>query len=251
MGPDSLVQVSFAALLIFARMGAFIMLMPGIGESFVPARIRLAFAFLTAIAMAPVVSPLIPEAPLTIGPLAILIGTEVIIGLIIGIITRFFLMAIAVAGQIIGMQTGLAFAQAVDPTLGQQGAITGAFLNLTALVLIFVTNLHHLLLAGIQNSYQAFPAGGAPLTGDSAQWALDVFAEAFRLGVQMASPLLVFGLVFYLAIGVLSRLMPQAQIFFIALPSNILIGFSIFALVMGAALMTWIERFEAFAMQLI
>ena len=66
----------------------------------------------------------------------------------------------------------------------------------------------------------------------------------------MASPLLVFGLVFYLALGVLSRLMPQAQIFFIALPSNILVGFSIFALVMGAALLAWLDRFEAFIMQM-
>ena len=247
---EALVQVSFAALLIFARTGAIIMLMPGIGEGFVPARIRLAFAFLFAIAMAPILSRVMPAAPEMVGPLAMLVGTEIIIGLIIGIITRFFMMALAVAGQVIGMQTGLAFAQAVDPTLGQQGAIAGAFLNITALTLIFVTNLHHVLLAAIRNSYEVFPAGALPAAGDASQWALGTFAEVFTLGIQMASPLLVFGLVFYLALGVLSRLMSQAQIFFIALPSNILVGFSIFALVMGAALLAWLDRFEAFVMQM-
>jgi len=247
---DALVQVSFAALLVFARVGAFVMLLPGVGESFVPARIRLAFAFLFAIALSPGLARVMPDAPSELWPLAALVTSEALIGLILGVITRFFLMAVAVAGQVIGLQTGLAFAQSVDPAFGQQGAIAGAFLNITAITLIFVTNLHHVLLAGIRNSYEVFPAGALPPIGDTAQWALETFADVFALGVQMAAPLLVFGLVFYLALGVLSRLMPQAQIFFIALPSNILIGFSIFAIVMGAALLAWLERFEAFAMQM-
>jgi len=247
---EALLQLSFAALLIFARVGSILMVLPGIGESFVPARIRLSFALLFAISLAPALSNAAPEAPATIGPLALMIGGEVLVGLLIGLVTRYFMMTLAVAGQVIGMQTGMAFAQSVDPTLGQQGAITGAFLNVTALALIFSTNLHHILLSGVKNSYDVFPAGGTPPVGDAAQWALETFVYTFALGVQIAAPLLVFGLVFYLALGVLSRLMPQVQIFFIALPSNILVGFAIFAMIIGSAMLVWLTRFEEFAMGL-
>ena len=83
--------------------------------------------------------------------------------------------------------------------------------------------------------------------GDAAMWALRLFADSFVLALQIAAPLVAFGLVFYLGLGVLSRLMPQAQIFFIAMPLNILIGFSILAITIGAASLVWLDRVEQFA----
>ena len=84
---------------------------------------------------------------------------------------------------------------------------------------------------------------------DAAEWALTVFSDSFRIGIQIAAPLIVFGLVFYFGLGVLSRLMPQAQIFFIAMPVNIMAGFFIFAIAVGAMAMVWLQRLESFAVE--
>ncbi len=237
----------FAAALVFARLGAILMLLPGIGESTIPPRIRLSFALAFSLAVGPLIAPGLPVMPENLAEAAGLVALEVLIGVMIGAASRILLMAGAVAGQIIGYQTGLAMAQSFDPTQGQSGALPAQFLNLMFMVLIFVTNLHHYLLLTAAQSYEMMPAGSAPAVGDAASWALQLFIDAFALAVQIASPLIAFGLIFYLGLGVLSRLMPQAQIFFIAMPLNILIGFAILAMTLGAIALVWLERFEQFA----
>ena len=239
----------FAGALIFARLGAILMLLPGFGEGSIPPRIRLAFALLFALALGPMLAselPAQPERPLQIAGLII---NEVLIGLMIGSVARMFLASAAVAGQVIGQQSGLAMAQVFDPSQGQQGALMATFLKLTFMVLLFATNVHHLLLQAAQGSYSLFPVGQLPMIEDAAQWALNAFADAFMIGVQMASPLIVFGLVFYFGLGILSRLMPQAQIFFIAMPSNIMAGLFITAIALGSMATLWLSRMERFAVE--
>ncbi|MBI1237154.1 MAG: flagellar type III secretion system protein FliR [Alphaproteobacteria bacterium] len=239
----------FAGALIFARLGAILMLLPGFGEGSIPPRIRLAFALLFALALGPMLAgemPAQPERPLQIAGLII---NEVLIGLMIGSVARMFLASAAVAGQVIGQQTGLAMAQVFDPSQGQQGALMATFLNLTFMLLLFATNIHHLLLQAAQGSYSLFPVGQLPMIEDAAQWALNAFADAFMIGVQIASPLIVFGLVFYFGLGILSRLMPQAQIFFIAMPVNIMAGLFITAIALGSMATLWLSRMERFAVE--
>ncbi|WP_109259943.1 flagellar biosynthetic protein FliR [Hyphobacterium indicum] len=239
----------FAGALIFARLGAILMLLPGFGEGSIPPRIRLAFALLFALALGPMLAgemPAQPERPLQIAGLII---NEVLIGLMIGSVARMFLASAAVAGQVIGQQTGLAMAQVFDPSQGQQGALMATFLNLTFMLLLFATNIHHLLLQAAQGSYSIFPVGQLPMIEDAAQWALNAFADAFMIGVQIASPLIVFGLVFYFGLGILSRLMPQAQIFFIAMPVNIMAGLFITAIALGSMATLWLSRMERFAVE--
>ncbi len=239
----------FAGALIFARLGAILMLLPGFGEGSIPPRIRLAFALLFALALGPMLAtqlPAIPEQPMRMAGLVI---TEAIIGLMIGAVSRLFLASASVAGQVIGQQSGLAMAQFFDPSQGQQGALMATFLNLTFMLLLFTTNTHHLLLRAAEGSYMVFPVGELPPMSDAAQWALGAFTDAFTIGVQMASPLIVFGLVFYFGLGVLSRLMPQAQIFFIAMPSNIMAGLFITSIALGAMATLWLSRIETFAVE--
>ncbi|XBQ15330.1 MAG: flagellar biosynthetic protein FliR [Oceanicaulis sp.] len=240
----------FAAAMVFARLGAILMLLPGIGETSIPPRIRLSFALAFSLVIGPVIAPQLPPAPESLVAMSGLIAMEAVIGLMVGAAARFLLMAGAVAGQVIGYQTGLAMAQSFDPTQGQSGALPAQFLNLLFMVLIFATNLHHLLLQAAAGSYTLMPAGEAPMWADAAQWALGLFADAFLLGMQIAAPLIAFGLIFYLGLGVLSRLMPQAQIFFIAMPLNILVGFSILAITLGAVALAFLDRFERFAVTL-
>ena len=243
-------ELVFAGGLVFARIGAILMLMPGFGEPSIPVRIRLAFALLVCVVVGPVIAPQLPAMPQQPLMLAGLVMSEVIVGLMIGAVARIFMSAAAVAGQVIGMQSGLAMAQSFDPSQGQQGALIATFLNLTFLLLLFATNIHHLLLEMMVNSYAVFDAGRMPSLADGAEWALEAFIDAFRIGVQLAAPLIVFGLVFYLALGVLSRLMPQAQIFFIAMPSNIIVGLFILTIALGAMSAVWLERMQRFAIDM-
>lgn len=238
--------IVFAAALVFARMGAILMLLPGFAEPGIPVRIRLSFALALSFAIGPVIAPLLPEQPSTLSGLAGYVAGEAVIGLMIGAAARMLLSAAAVAGQVIGYQSGLAMAQAFDPAQGQTGALPATFLNLLFILLLFTTNLHHLLLQAAAGSYALMPAGEVPMWGDAAQWALELFIAAFTIGIQIAAPLVLFGLVFYLGLGVLSKMMPQVQIFFIAMPVNILLGFSIFAIALGTMAMVWLERVEAF-----
>ena len=241
---DFLPQTAFTFMLIFSRLAAMIMLMPALGETSIPAQVRLVMAFLLSLVMMPLVASTYGAIPVTVPGLAFIVFTEIAVGLFIGGVARIIMSALHVAGNIIAWQMSLAFAQNVDPTQGQQGVLISNFLSLLAVTLIFATSLDHLLIAAMRDSYEIFVPGQAIPVGDFSQMAVKLVSDAFRIGLQLAAPFLVFGLVFYVGIGLLSRLMPQIQIFFIAMPANITLGLVLLLFLLGA-MMTWfLQAFE-------
>ncbi len=235
---DMLPALAMAYMLIFARVGTMLMLMPALGESSFPVRLRLVFALGLALVLYPVVADLYPPVPATFGGLLTLLFIELAIGFMVGLITRFITVCSQGAGSTIAYQIGLGFAQNVDPTQGIQAALFTSFLSMLGIMLIFATDLHYLLLAAIRDSYTLFAPGGVLPTGDAARLAIAALSGAFRIGLQMAAPFIVFGLIFYLGLGVLSRLMPQIQIFFLAMPANIMLGFLMLVMLIGG-MMAW------------
>jgi flagellar biosynthetic protein FliR len=240
----------YGAGLVFARISALVMLLPGIGEQGVPPRIRLAFALVLAIAMYPIVRAGVPVLPFDVGGLASQVGTEVLIGLAIGALLRLFVNALAVAGETISLQTTLSFAQTANPMQAQPGTSLTVFLTLFGTVLIFTSDLHHLFIGGLARSYALFPMGGALPVSDLADLSLRGFSQTFALGIQLAAPVIVFSLVFNVAVGFVGRVMPQFQIFFVSSPLSILLGLSIFALSLGTLSLVWLDRYRAFVDQL-
>jgi flagellar biosynthetic protein FliR len=235
---DVLPQVAFVFMLIFARVGAILMLMPALGERSIPVRIRLGFALALSFTLYPLLSARYGAVPANIAAAGALFGGELIIGFAIGLAMRLVLAALQIAGSIIAMQLSLSFAESVDPSQGTHSALVGNFLTVTTITLIFVTNLDHLAIAGVVDSYTLFEPGTLPPAGDFSMMAVTLVAEAFRIGVQIASPFIVFGLIFQLGLGILSRLMPQIQIFFIAMPATIWLGFLVMLLLI-ATILTW------------
>jgi flagellar biosynthetic protein FliR len=218
--------IAAAFLLTFARVGTLIMLMPGLGEQLVSPRIRLAFALLVTLILFPTVRPLLPtEGGAIAGPalIALLFG-EILVGLMLGLTVRMVLAALQTAGLIISQQLGLAYAMTVDPTMGGQQAALGNFLTLLGITLILATDLHHLALEAIGRSYVLLPPDGVPGMGEAAMLALRAVARGFALAVQISAPFIAFGILFNIGLGVLSRLMPQMQVFFVAVPASVLIG---------------------------
>jgi flagellar biosynthetic protein FliR len=161
---------------------------------------------------------------------------ETLIGVFIGLAGRFAMSALVVAGAIIAQQSGLAAATLFDPGFGQQGTAISAWLVAIAITVVFTADLHHLLIRAMVDSYTLFPAGELAPLGSYAEALVRWTANSFMLGVQISAPFLVFGLVINLAMGLIARLQPAIQVFFIAQPAQIALGLLAFGLTLTAAI---------------
>ena len=231
--------------LVFARIGAVVMLLPGLGDNAVPPRVRLIAALLVSLVIFPVVARYLPPVPGSAAALGALIVAEMAVGLLIGAIVKILFSALAVTGSIIGLQSGLAAANLFDPSQNQQAAILARFLGLAAIVLLFAANLHHAIIEGLARSYMMFAPGGELMPGDFAALAVDAVAASFALGLQLAAPFLVYGIVFNIGLGLMARLAPTLQVFFIAQPLNLLLGFALLLALGGIILTQFIDSFAA------
>ena len=235
--------------LIFARIGAVLLMMPGIGESYVPPRIRLSLALVVTLCLWPVVSDSLPALPTSLGATVGWMLREVLVGLAIGTMLRIFLTSLSTAGEVVSLQTTLSFAQTANPLQAQPGTTISAFLLLLGTTLVFATNTHHLFIAGLVGSYRLIAPVQPLATGDFATLAVRTLGESFLLGVQLAAPVMVFALIFNLASGLVGRVMPQFQVFFAAAPLSIILGLSVFALSLGVVGTIFIDRYRALAGQ--
>lgn len=232
-----------AFMLVFARIGSMVMLLPGFGEANIPVRVRLAIALALTLIILPLHRNAYTVSMTSMAPLLVLMVHEIIIGVVLGATARVTLSALSVAGSVIAQQLGLGFVTTVDPTQGQQGALLSNFLTLLGITLLFATDMHHLVIAALSESYKVFSPGELMSSGDVAALATSAFATAFKIGIQLSAPFIVFGLVFNLGLGVLARLMPQMQVYFVGVPLSILAGFLILAAILGTMMGTYLEYF--------
>ncbi|MDG1288053.1 MAG: flagellar biosynthetic protein FliR [Rickettsiales bacterium] len=235
----------FAFLLIFVRIGSGIMLLPGVGETYVSPRIRLPFALLIALVLTPVLQeglPRIPDSPLA---LTAMIAGEMVIGIFFGFLARYLIAIMHTVGVIISYQSSLAAATMFDVSQATQGSVIGNFLSMIAVVLIFTTNLHHLMLQGLVDSYTLFVPGEMLPLGDIADTITRLVSDVFNIAVKLASPLIAMGLIFYLAAGILARLMPNMQVFFVIIPLQIQISFWVLMTTLSGMLLWYLDFAEA------
>ena len=234
----------FAMLLVFARVGSAVMLLPGFGELFVPPRVRLLLAGAIAFVIAPAVSgrlPPLPDAPLE---LFLVFGGEIAVGLFLGTLARIMLAALHVAGGIVGMQSSLSAATMFDPASSGQNALHSGFFYVLGILAVFAADLHHLMLMAVAQSYSLFAPGQALATGDFSELGVRYVSLSFALAMQIAAPYVVVGTVFYVGLGLISRLMPQVQVFFVALPLQIVLTFLLMAFTLAAGIGWFLNGFE-------
>lgn len=242
---DFLVSGVFAFILVFVRFGTAFMILPGFGDSFVSMRIRLLTVLAFSFALFPVLMPFMPARIPGTTALAVLVISEFVIGMFFGTIARIFMTALDTAGMVISIQSGLGNAQLFNPSLASQGSLIGAFLTVTGVMLLFVTNLHHMLILGVFESYEIFPVGAVPDTGSMADLIARAVSSAFEIGIKLSAPFIIIGIMVYAGMGVLSRLMPQIQVFMLALPLQILLALTTLAMVLSALFAYWIAQFES------
>ncbi len=232
--------------LIFIRLASLIMLMPGIGDQAVPPRTRLGLALLLSLVVVPIVRDTLPPMPMTMGGMVGQVLHEAIIGIMLGTLMRVLLFTLVTTGEIMSLQTTLSFAQTANPAQAQPSTSLGTFLAMLGLVLIYATNLHHLFIRAMVDSFHVFPAGKPVMIGDAATLMVQTVTRSFVLAMQMSAPLIAFALVFNIATGFVGRMMPNFPVFFAATPLSVLFGLSLMALSLGATGMVFINHYQDF-----
>ncbi|MCU0894091.1 MAG: flagellar biosynthetic protein FliR [Rhodospirillales bacterium] len=238
------VAQTFAYLLVFARIGAALALLPGFSAAYVTVRVRLIFALALTLVVQPVVAAGLPPPPGSPPALALLIAAEVTVGSFIAVIARIIVGALQVAGTFIAYFSSLANALVHDPVADQQTSTISGFLGTVGLVLIFVSDLHHLMLRAIVGSYDRFPAGAMLPTDGFAEAATSAVAASMVLGLQLAAPFLVIALVYNVGLGLLGRLMPQLPVFFFGMPVQISFQIWAMALTISGIMLVFLNQFR-------
>ena len=188
--PDIANLFIFPFFLIFMRMGSAIMTFPGFSDVSVNYRLRLMIALFTSLAFFPLLEPRMPMLPEKTSLLVSYIFVEVFLGIALAISGRIFMAALNTAGELIGYTSGLHAASLFDPRSGASTAAPALFLSMTAVTLIFVTNLHHTMIEAIFESYDYFPVGQLPELEDTAFAITQVIVDMFRIGIKIASLIL-------------------------------------------------------------
>ena len=232
--------LAFAFMLVLCRCAAAVMLMPGLGEEEPPAILRAGLAIGIAVLLVPGLAPIMPPAPESFLRLAGMVMAELLAGGVLGWLARLLALALPVLGQIISLTTGLSSVLQQDPTLGAQSAVIGRLFNLLAPVLILSTGLYALPLGALARSYLVFPPGGALPADDLAQVAVHAVSASFSLALRLAAPFILVSLIWQVALGLMARLVPQIQVYFVALPGQVLGGLLLLALLGAPMIRVWL-----------
>lgn len=227
----------FKLLLIVARLGTAIMFAPGFSGALVTSRTRLLLAFLLAFLLMPVLNPMLPPMPVDPMGMTMLVLGEATVGLFFGLLMQVLIMPMDLAGNFISYATGLTNAFVYDSLSQEQAQIVTSLLNTVTLTLILITDTHHLMLRAMVDSYGLFQPGGALPMGDFSQTLMRVTADSFSIAMRLAAPLVVFALVFNVSLGLMNKLVPQMQVFFVGTPLQLLLGSSVLMIALAPMMM--------------
>ena len=236
---DQLPIYGFGLILVFCRLGAACMLLPGLGEAELPSTIRLAIAFAFTALVLPVLLPEIqppPDQPLL---LAQMVLAEITTGLWLGWLVRLLIFALPMAGQIIAGAVGMTNVLQPDAMLGGGASALSRLFGLAAPLLLLISGLWMAPIAAVVGLYRIIPPGRALPSADSAQSVIAALNAAFALALRLSAPFLLAGLMFHLALALIARLVPQLQTYFAAAPGQILGGMALLLLLSPLLLDIW------------
>jgi flagellar biosynthetic protein FliR len=230
---------AFAFTVVIARVGGAMALLPGLGESQPPAMLRAGLALAVAFLLLPAIAPMVPVVPEAGTQAASMIAAEAVTGLWLGWLARLLVLALPIAGQLISYMLGIANVLQPDPVLGSQATPIARLFELAAPLLILSSGLYALPLMALAGSYHLIPPGALVPAADSAETAVRATATAFALAMRLASPFLLVAIVWNVAAGLLARLVPRLQVYFVVMPGQILGGIALFGILAIALLTAW------------
>lgn len=235
---------AYVFIVVFSRIGTVMIFIPVLGDNRILARGRLFFALAISFILTPVISDMLPAMPEKPVELGLVVGGEILAGAFLGLVVRAMYFATQTAGTVISFVSGMANTMVYDPVVEQQSAIVAGFMGSVAALLLFVTNMHHLLIEAMVESYMLFQPGIIPNLGDMTQMMARQISDTFILGVQLSTPFIVVSLAYYMGLGVLTRLSPQIPIFFVAMPLQIIISTVVLSLAIGGMMTVYLRHFR-------
>ena len=230
--------------MIFLRIGTVFMLMPGLSASYVNIQVRLVFALSVSLIAMPLISPHLPPEPKEFSLFVQYILNEISIGIFLGMIMQFLFFALNLAGSIASQAIGFSNAQIFDPTFQNQTMLIESFFSIIAVTLIFLMNIHHLMFEAIIDSYYLFIPGKPLPWADFASHMTETMSKSFTFGFKIGSPFIAFTIIFYAGIGLVSRLMPQLNIFFLSLPLQIYLGIGLLFITTPIMISVFLRYFD-------
>lgn len=211
-------------MLVVARLSGMFLVTPVFSSPLIPARIKVMALVALAAVLTPIVAPAGTEVPAGAVELLVAVGTETLVGLGLGYAVAIVFASVQVAASFIDTSIGFSMATIVDPATRTQGAVLGAFYSVVATLCFLAINAHHWMLAGFKRSFETVPVGGVP---DLEQMATNVFATfggLFAMAFQIAAPVLVTLLLCDVVLGIVARVTPQMNVFFVGVPLKIGVG---------------------------
>ncbi len=242
---DLLPALTFSYLLLVCRIGAAVAFLPGLGEAELPARAKVGIALAIAALVWPTLEPALPPPPAEPVRAVSLVAGECLIGLWLGLLARTTALSFAMAAQYLGLLLGLSSAVLFDPSFSGAGTALSRLMGLGAVVVLFASGLHVLPIAALAGSYRLFPAGGGLPSEAAAESVVATLGASIALAFTLAGPFVIAAIVFQLVLGLLSRLVPQMQVYFVALPLQLAAGLALLAALGGTMTGVWLDAVRA------
>ncbi len=217
-------------LLVFTRVSGLVATAPVLGNRAVPGGVKASLSALLALLLLPAVSLPPDGLPSTTLALALAVARELGLGLALGFLASLVFLAVQLAGELMDMQFGFSMVNVIDPQFGIQVPLIGNFLYLLAILILLLTDGHHLLVWGLHRSFVLAPPGAFAITGNSTAVAVDSFSGLFAVAISLAAPVVGVLLLTSVALGILSRTLPQMNVFLVGMPLKLIVGLLVFPL---------------------
>ncbi len=239
--PQGTVLVVFA---IFCRIGSCIMTLPGFSSARISVTLRFFLAFATSLAMTPLLfDTLYPKVSVGGASLVGVIVAEILIGMMYGLVPRFYVLGLQFAGSAVSMAIGLNTPGAMDVLEDTSENQMTNLISFGGLLLLFMMDFHHVVFRALVESYTVMPLGGMPDSQKMLITLTDTLSQTFMLMLRLASPFLIFGLMFNVAVGLVNKLAPQVPVFYISTPYLLMGGLMLVYFTIAAMVMQFAQYF--------
>ena len=220
-------------LVVTSRVAGFIGAVPVLSGAQTPGRIKTGLVFATSLVLFPIMADAVPKTDFSPAPFLLLIISELLLGLLLGLVARLIFTAVEFGATVIGYQMGFAAANVFDPQSERQVALISQFQNVFAILIFLAINGHYIFFQTAVMSYDLLPPGQLNLSGDAVPYLMELASHMFEIGVQFSAPVLAVLLLSGLILGILARVFPQLNVFLLSFPINIGTAFIVMALTLG------------------
>ncbi|HMZ78484.1 MAG TPA: flagellar biosynthetic protein FliR [Acidobacteriota bacterium] len=217
------IQMVLGFTIILARVGGLVTFAPFWGMGAASKQIRVVFALILACVVAPVVLPKLPPPPTELLQLAPILIMELVLGCALGFVGTLVLGAFEIAAHVLTSQMGFTLATTIDPTSRAQTTALGSFAQMLGLIVFVGMNGHYWFLTAVVQSFDTLPPGGFVMTAQTAHLLLRLSADALRIGLALAAPVIIVSLMVEFMLAIAGRTVPQLQILLSGFPIKILI----------------------------